>query len=82
MYVITDVLNATKVEQLWQTRTEIFQHDSVDLSQVAKIDSAGISFLVLWARQQKDGILTVKSMPEDAVHLVQLFKVAQMFRQQ
>lgn len=76
---ITGSLNYEKVEELWAIRGELFKEKALDLSNVVSVDSAGISFLVIWAKNLKGEKLTVKAMPNEAKHLVDLFKVSELF---
>lgn len=76
---ITGSLNYEKVEELWGIRNELFKEKELDLANVANVDSAGVSFLVIWAKNLKGEKLTVKSMPNEAKHLIDLFRVTELF---
>ena len=43
-------LQSEQVITLWQSRDQWWQQDSLDLSQVERLDSAGLALLVKWAK--------------------------------
>lgn len=71
-------LDFNSVERLWKERKSFFADDVADLSSVDKIDSAGISFLVLWSKEHEYR-LKVINPPAEAINLIKLFKVSELF---
>lgn len=74
-----DNLTVRTVPQLWEQRTEIFAISVADLSQLKEIDSAGIAFLVQWAKARTPQRLQLRAVPERARRLIQTFKVEPLF---
>lgn len=72
-------LNAKSVCDLWNNRNELFTENTIDLNKIKKVDSAGIAFLVLWAKSTSSGKLSLISAPESAINLIKLFKLENMF---
>lgn len=79
MLSIVGSFDFLQVEKLWANKDELFINNSIDLSNVIKVDSAGIAFLVIWAKNLSGTKLHIKSMPLEAKHLVELFKVTELF---
>lgn len=71
-------LDFNSVERLWKERKSFFADGVADLSSVDKIDSAGISFLVLWSKEHEYR-LKVINPPAEAINLIRLFKVSELF---
>lgn len=71
-------LDYLSVEKLWKDRSTFFADRVADLSSVDKIDSAGISFLVLWSKEHEEK-LRVINPPAEAINLIKLFKVNELF---
>ena len=77
-------LDCNTVERLWKDKSSIFTAKEVDLTDVSKIDSSGIAFLVIWSRGiiESSGEverLRLKNHPQEAVNLITLFKVKELF---
>lgn len=68
-------LTAATVPALWQERHTLFKEDSVDLGSLKEVDSAGIAFLVQWAKALPQGYLTLVNAPEAALKLVATFRL-------
>lgn len=75
-------LTVKTVPALWEKRAEIFKDNSVDLGQVSEIDSAGVAFLVQWAKAQPERRLTLKGAPDNALRLIKTFKLSKLFELQ
>lgn len=70
-----EILDSNSVPSLWDRREEIFKGTSVDLKETREIDSAGIAFLVQWAKALPQGRLEVLNAPDNAVRLIATFKL-------
>ena len=68
-------LTVKTVPNLWKEREELFMSDSVMFAQDASVDSAGIAFLVQWAKHQKNNKLIIKNTPENALQLIKTFRL-------
>ncbi|SFP61202.1 phospholipid transport system transporter-binding protein [Ruminobacter amylophilus] len=75
---IEGALDFNSVEKLWKDRKTLFSDSVADLSSVDKIDSAGISFLVLWAKEHENRLRIIKP-PKEAINLIKLFKLNDLF---
>lgn len=75
-------LQAPQVNALWQRRSEWWQDDSLDMSGVTTLDSAGLALLVKWAK----ATLTRGATPQlvgastDFYTLAKLYGVASLFQ--
>ncbi len=74
--ILEGSLDYGRVERLWKKRAEIFSDGVADMSAVDKIDSAGVAFLVVWAKHRK---LTLVNPPAEAKNLISLFRLGGMF---
>lgn len=72
-------LTVKTVPNLWKEREELFMSDSVMFAQDASVDSAGIAFLVQWAKHQKNNKLIIKNVPENALQLIKTFRLQDLF---
>jgi len=72
-------LSFVTVPQMWEERSEIFKAKSLDMSDIKKIDSAGISFLVQWAKALPEKRLKLANVPENALNLISTYKVNALF---
>ena len=72
-------LTVKTVPNLWKEREDLFMSDSVMFAQDASVDSAGIAFLVQWAKHQKNNKLIIKNAPENALQLIKTFRLQDLF---
>jgi phospholipid transport system transporter-binding protein len=79
MEKLSGKLDQRSVEKLWERKDAIFSSDGADLTEVTSVDSAGVAFLTLWAKNSPAGKLHIRNMPEDAVKLVHLFHTEPLF---
>ena len=79
MEKLSGKLDQRSVEKLWERKDAIFSSDGADLTDVTSVDSAGVAFLTLWAKNCPSGKLRIRNMPEDAVKLVHLFHTEPLF---
>ena len=79
MEKLSGKLDQRSVEKLWERKDAIFSSDRADLTDVTSVDSAGVAFLTLWAKNSPAGKLHIRNMPEDAVKLVHLFHTEPLF---
>lgn len=77
-----EILDSKSVPALWERRAEIFKADRVDLKDTREIDSAGIAFLVQWAKALPQGRLTILNAPDNAVRLIATFKLQPLLQVQ
>ena len=63
-------LTVKTVPKLWKEREELFMSDSVMFAQDASVDSAGIAFLVQWAKHQSTISLLLKMHPKTPCSLL------------
>lgn len=70
-----------EVPSLWQQRASLFTEQVCDLSAVTDIDSAGIAFLVQWAKalRRQGQTLTLLHVPAQALRLISTFKLQPLF---
>ena len=78
---LSGVLDAEQVATLWQQRETLFAHAELDLEAVSQVDSAGLAFLVKWAkfRQQVGGKLRLHGVTPRLSKLVELYAVEPLF---
>ena len=76
---LSGVLDAEQVATLWQQRAALFAHEELELESVSQVDSAGLAFLVKWAkfRQQAGGKLRLHGVTPRK--LVELYAVEPLF---
>lgn len=79
MEKLSGKLDQRSVEKLWERKDVIFSSDGADLTEVTSVDSAGVAFLTLWAKNSPAGKLHIRNMPDDAVKLVHLFHTEPLF---
>ncbi len=79
MKSLSGTLDAKLVEKLWDNREDYFKENEVDLSGISRLDSAGMAFLVLWAKATPEKKLKIHNPPKDAENLLKLFHVAPLF---
>lgn len=72
-------LTVKTVPRLWKEREELFMSDTVMFARDASVDSAGIAFLVQWAKNQKNNKLVIKNAPENALQLIKTFRLQDLF---
>ncbi len=72
-------LTVRTVPTLWEQRQTLFAQSSADLSALQAIDSAGIAFLVQWAKAQPASKLRLTAPPERALRLIRTFKLEPLF---
>ena len=75
-------LTVKTVPKLWKEREELFMYDTVMFAQDAAVDSAGIAFLVQWAKSQKHSKLIIKNAPLNALQLIKTFRLQDLFEVQ
>lgn len=71
-------LSAQNVPELWERRGQLFRESSVDLSALARVDSAGIAFLVRWSKSLGRP-LKLECAPARALELINTFRLAPLF---
>ena len=78
---LSGVLDAEQVATLWQQRAALFAHEELELESVSQVDSAGLAFLVKWAkfRQQAGGKLRLHGVTPRLSMLVELYAVEPLF---
>lgn len=72
-------LTHVEVTQLWSKREEIFKAQSVDLKDNEVIDSAGIAFLVQWAKSTPHKRLTILNGSDNVKALIKTFRLGELF---
>jgi phospholipid transport system transporter-binding protein len=78
---LTENLDASQVAIWWPERIALFQQNSIDVSSVNKIDSAGVAFLVKWAQacQLDNQRLSIQGASPELVQLISLYGVSALF---
>ncbi|MDY6322379.1 MAG: anti-anti-sigma factor [Succinivibrio sp.] len=72
-------LSVVSVPDLWKRRAEIFSSDRADLKGIG-VDSAGVAFLVRWAKSLGSGRKLMLEHPSaDLVRLIGIFRVGSLF---
>jgi len=79
MFAIEENIDVKFVEKNWTQRKKIFIEEQVKLSDNVSIDSAGLAFLVLWAKELGQKKLQIVGAPRELVKLVETFKVTELF---
>lgn len=72
-------LNFETVPALYKDRASYFSDKDADLSRSSEVDSAGVAFLVMWAKNLPEKRLTLKNVPDRALALIRTFKVGELF---
>lgn len=73
------ILTVKTVPKLWKEREELFTSDAVTFAKDAAVDSAGIAFLVQWAKHQQHDKLIIKNAPANALQLIKTFRLQDLF---
>ena len=78
---LSGVIDARQVSELWRRRDELFAHNELDLSEVSHVDSAGLAFLVKWAKslQQLGERLRLNGASSRLGKLIELYAVEPLF---
>ncbi len=79
MQEMQGAMTVKTVPDLWEQRSRLFVQDAVSLSKVSAIDSAGIAFLVQWAKARPGRRLVLQGTPESALRLIETFKLQELF---
>ncbi len=74
-----DKLTVNTVPELWKQRSGIFSGEGADLSG-AEVDSAGIAFLVRWAKS-RGGRLRLAGCSPDVLKLISVFELKPLFEE-
>ncbi|HIX56063.1 MAG TPA: STAS domain-containing protein [Candidatus Anaerobiospirillum pullistercoris] len=72
-------MTAVEVPVLWEQRSQIFKQSQLDLSQTEAVDSAGIAFLVQWAKSLPQKQLTLLHTPANVQALIKTFRLEPLF---
>lgn len=72
-------MTAVEVPVLWEQRSQIFTQSQLDLSQTEAVDSAGIAFLVQWAKSLPQKQLTLLHAPANVQALIKTFRLEPLF---
>lgn len=72
-------LTHVEVAALWPQRERIFAHNEVDLAQNQVVDSAGIAFLVQWAKHTQENKLTLHHASHNVRSLITTFHLEPLF---
>ena len=75
-----DKLTVDTVPMLWKQRNEIFSADGADLSG-SEVDSAGVAFLVRWAKSLHGGKLKLAGCSPDVLKLISAFELKPLFEE-
>ncbi len=75
-----DKLTVDTVPMLWKQRNEIFSADGADLSG-SEVDSAGVAFLVRWAKSLHGGKLKLAGCSPDVLKLISVFELKPLFEE-
>ena len=75
-------LQSEQVIDLWQRRDEWWQQESLDLSRISSLDSAGLALLVKWAKAvlARGGQPQLVGASADIHTLATLYGVASLFQ--
>lgn len=79
MSISFEKVTHVEVTSLWAKRDEIFKADVLDLKDNKIIDSAGIAFLVQWAKTTPQKRLTILNGSSNVQSLIKVFKVGPLF---
>ena len=72
-------LNFETVPAFYKDRASYYSDSEADLSGASTVDSAGVAFLVMWAKNLPQRRLTLKNVPDKALALIRTFKVGELF---
>lgn len=73
-----DKLTVESVPGLWKQRSAIFSGEGADLKG-AEVDSAGIAFLVRWAKSLDGRKLKLAGCSADVLKLISVFELKPLF---
>lgn len=79
MSLNVDTLTHVEVSNLWEKREEIFKADKVDLQGLKRVDSAGVAFLVQWAKSRPEQKLILVHSSQNVRALIQTFRLSPLF---
>lgn len=82
MSLNVEKLTHVEVTQLWESREEIFKQDQVDLRGIKLVDSAGIAFLVQWAKSLPQKKLILIHSTHNVRSLIKTFHLEPLFELQ
>ncbi len=72
-------LNVNTVPELWERRFEIFKESNVDLKNLEDVDSAGVAFLVQWAKATPRHKLILTHATPRLLKLISTFRLEELF---
>lgn len=74
-------LTAQQVAEMWSEKATLFVNQSIDLSDIRQIDSAGVAFLVKWAQtlQVQQHKFKLTGLPDGLLRLIRLYGVESLF---
>ncbi len=74
-------LTCATVPELWKRRETLFTEHQADLSVLEEVDSAGIAFLVQWAKacEARGEKLQLAGVPPRALRLIRTFRLEGLF---
>lgn len=72
-------MSAKEVPELWERRAQIFTQAELDLSKTQAVDSAGIAFMVQWAKALPGKQLTLRHAPSNVQALIKTFRLDPLF---
>ena len=73
-------LTVDTVPQLWQERARYFALPAAKLGALKAVDSAGVAFLVRWAKNLKGERLILHQAPAQLVALLEIYRVKGLFK--
>ncbi len=75
-------LTHVEVAELWKRRDQIFSLAEAELKDNQAIDSAGIAFLVQWAKSKPEHKLVVRHASDTVRALIKTFRLESLFDMQ
>lgn len=74
-------LNADWAASNWRQQAQLFAQNEVDLTEVVRLDSAGLALLVKWGKAclARGGRLQVQGADDNFLKLASLYGVAELF---
>lgn len=72
-------ITAVEVPMLWEQRAQLFKQNELDLAKIEAIDSAGIAFLVQWAKSQAQKQLKLSHVSTNVKALIKTFHLEPLF---
>lgn len=79
MSLNVEQLTHVEVSRLWESREQIFDQDQVDLQGIKLMDSAGVAFLVQWAKSRPQKKLTLIHSTHNVRSLIRTFHLEPLF---